>query len=62
MVLGPKGCQVVLHLRLPALVDAPGASASVSSRKMRVAVKVRPIALETWPRREAAKISGEERR
>ncbi|CAE7411307.1 unnamed protein product [Symbiodinium pilosum] len=34
---------VVLDLQLPSPVDAPGASASVSSRKMRVAVKARKL-------------------
>ena len=34
---------VVLDLKLPAAVDAPSASASVSSRKMRVAVKAQKI-------------------
>ncbi|CAK9001902.1 unnamed protein product [Durusdinium trenchii] len=35
---------VVLDLRLPVAVDAPKASASVSSRKMRVAVKAKKLA------------------
>eukprot|EP00435_Cladocopium_sp_Y103_P038152 s3009_g10.t1 len=38
---------VVLDLRLPATVDAPNASASVSSRKMRVAVKAPKISKAT---------------
>lgn len=38
---------VVLDLRLPATVDAPNAAASVSSRKMRVAVKAPKISKAT---------------
>jgi len=38
---------VVLDLRLPATVDAPNASASVSNRKMRVAVKAPQISKGT---------------